>query len=883
MNRKPAVAVLFLSLLLLLSVSLVRANRAPEELVKAQARVEGVVVDENGKPVGGTVVNCLGTKGGTVDAKTDRNGKFVLEIEAPTLRYVILLASADGGARQGLYEFGPTLDFTTETPIRITLKPSLSVTVHVADAAGTAVSGAAVEVFHQYAPVAHARTVENGAAVMRYPANANIRWIVAFKSGMGFDYFENYAAWPPAWDARRLLAADVKLVLDGARRVSVGAVDSADKPVPDIGFVPWSIKKPGKLSSANLSGSEICVLKTDVNGTASFDWIPKNFERGIQFLVRGKDYHCPRSPRLENQEKKTEFVARLFRSTRIDGKVLLPDGKPAVGVLVQAEGRGATNNYCRMYTRTAADGSYRMLVYPHQSYIVAVTDKDWAALSHIGIVVREDQPRENLDFQLTKGTMIRGKVTIGPDRKPNAKATVGLIQEGAPVPEGLLPDELAGRSRPGGQKESLVRWAETDENGLYELRVGAGEYRLQFGNIKAEMLKVGTQKDVVRDFHEKKRPRVTLTGVIMDGRDPAKTIPGAVVHGMFAPFFGLGGLKAVADKEGRFAFKRRQDKMVVYAKSPDGKLAGFVKVFEEDRWVEISLFPAATAEGRLLDEKGNPIPNQRVQCNMGYLPRASGRSITLFAKSDEQGFFSFAGLLVGVQVSIRPHHRPDQTVDTTPFKIEEAGAIALDDLVIRPAPRVKGVVYWDAGGEKTVAGAIVRAISIREGRGRSYGGGGAGTDKNGQFTIYSFSGRMLLYARNRDNTRAGLAEVLEHEDHDNVKIHLAPTASVTGTIMDEFGKPLPKQRVWCAVRAMGRTGTPLMEWCIVDRGVITDNEGAFFLSGLPVGQEYTLEVRSPREEPRLRSVHNAAQFKPTEAKTIKLPDIIIPRPEDAGD
>ena len=117
----------------------------------------------------------------------------------------------------------------------------------------------------------------------------------------------------------------------------------------------------------------------------------------------------------------TELTARVLRTTRLSGKVTLPDGKPAEGIQIQAEGRGESNMYCRRFDRSAADGSYSLEVDPDQDYIIAVVDESWAAPSHFGIEVEEGKPREGLDFHLGKGTLIRGKVATAPDNKPDGE------------------------------------------------------------------------------------------------------------------------------------------------------------------------------------------------------------------------------------------------------------------------------------------------------------------------------------------------------------------------------------------------------------------------------------------------------------------------------
>lgn len=507
LRRITAGCVAFLALSAFTGFGIVRLTRgnsatwddeAPSRAGR-RARVQGVVADEEGKPVEGAIVNVLGrgkVPGGT---RTPADGTFVLDIDKPTLWYVTLLATADRGARQGLHASKPTLDSATPTPIRIVLKPSLSVRAHVTNAEGKPVSGAEVEVLARYKPVARGRTDEKGIATIKFPAEARVDWVVALKSRVGFDYFENY-------ESRHLTAKPgdlpkrVKLVLDGARRVRIKALDSKRKPVPNVAFIPGIIRKKGKRDYVNLSGSELATVRTNRRGIAYFEWIPRDFQREIDFWMHDRHYHCPQDPTLPPSGG-ARLTARLLRNTRIGGKVFLPDGKPAAAILIQAEGRGDTNNYCRTWARTAADGSYVMAgIFPNQSYIIAVIDDTSAAPSYTGIIMRENQPRDDLDFHLTPGTLIHGRVTSGPKRERVKESRVTVVQQGAEIPEEFRKTVYAY------DQESLVRWTETDEEGRYALRVGPGDYEVstgapRHGLHKKEKLTIGTEKEIVLDFH----------------------------------------------------------------------------------------------------------------------------------------------------------------------------------------------------------------------------------------------------------------------------------------------------------------------------------------------------------------------------------------------
>ena len=99
-----------------------------------------------------------------------------------------------------------------------------------------------------------------------------------------------------------------------------------------------------------------------------------------------------------------------------------PDGSPAAGILVEANGVVGTTRQQGGSGRawTAADGSYAMDLLPEQSYMISVIDDEWAAKSLSGVIVREGVAQTGLDLTLERGSLVWGKVTAGPESKPAA-------------------------------------------------------------------------------------------------------------------------------------------------------------------------------------------------------------------------------------------------------------------------------------------------------------------------------------------------------------------------------------------------------------------------------------------------------------------------------
>ena len=256
-----------------------------------------------------------------------------------------------------------------------------------------------------------------------------IRGVIGHKSGAGFDYFENYRATPPSPEFPfPPLPGELTLTLDGAQSLRIKAVDPEGRPVPGVVFAPFRPMKSGKISSIALYNGLTTSATTDAQGVAVFDWLPKEGSReyplrGLTFIVKSAaGYSNPGIIRYEHGAP-MELTVRLGTSkpSRLVGTVRLPDGRPAGQVLLLL--RAASASSMNEAARTDDDGKYAFDdLRPDVSYMLAVHDKSWAAATRRNLVVKEGQEPGGVDFVLTKGTLIRGRVTVESDQRPRRVA-----------------------------------------------------------------------------------------------------------------------------------------------------------------------------------------------------------------------------------------------------------------------------------------------------------------------------------------------------------------------------------------------------------------------------------------------------------------------------
>ncbi|HEY4312912.1 MAG TPA: carboxypeptidase-like regulatory domain-containing protein [Pirellulales bacterium] len=646
-----------------------RAQPAAAPPPSLRDTLRGEVFDEHGKPMAGVIVsnNHARLWGQPVNTLTDATGNFRLNGRPGYWRSGTLIATTPNHEHQSYVKVHE--EHALPRRLEIMLKPPRKTFVTVVDGAGKPVSGATVEVIGDYSSVAVSATDGAGRAELWFPADVKIDWVLAFKDDVGFDYHENYKAFPT--NDRGPLAEDIRLTLDGARPDVVAEAETPDgKPLAGIGVLLWTVKKPGKLSYANIGGSLSTRRLTDADGRAHFAFLPRLMAEGVSFLVHSDDYHATESLHIPTGDAGPLHIT-LKPNVTIRGQLTFADGSPAPQILLQAEGNGSPH-YFRGFARSDEEGNYAFSVYADQTYAVNVLDDDWAARSHTGEQVQlGDQPHV-VNFQLVPGTLIEGNLTIGPDHAPAVGETATLLQE-----------------------PQFVRWSNADEQGYYRFRVGPGNYKLRFpsGMTPAQLdVKVNDQASIVNDAHAERKARDQLQGTVRAGEDNAP-VADVVVSGESVEHNGHAGFHAVTDAEGHFQTERWTDVMFAIARDVAGNRADTALLVEDDKTCNFKLAPAATLVGRAVDETGQPLAQARVFCAISMpddwqLPGDepgkphNNRKVTLQLAANADGTFKVPAVPLGVKAELYVDSQKGNS-GSKDFRAKEPGEFVAGDIAIK--------------------------------------------------------------------------------------------------------------------------------------------------------------------------------------------------------
>ena len=679
----------------------VTARQAGETSARAQAKdaeadpsttVTGTVVDMRGAPVAGVTIETRGGSHQSFNATSDPEGKFRIALrDWPS--YATLVAD-DSKSRMGILKLGKD---SPRSGLTIRLLPSKEVKTSVVDGRDQAIAGGKVvlvlaDLSTSFAGV----TAADGIVSLRYPREAEVGFVMALKSGAGFDYASTLVA--KRERERNALPDQVKLRLTGSRTVRVRAVDSSERPVAGLLIYPWYIEKPGTMEHANIGGCDAVTATTDADGIAKFDWLPGDFTQGIPFLCFSNEYSYVEIPAIHPEKPVDRLTMPLLRKVKLSGKVVLPDGRPAANIGIAASGAGPAFHNFNGETRTLADGSYEMHVNGEEAYVIKVDDERWAAPSRIGVVAREDQPVANMDFTLAEGTILRGTVTVGPANRPSPEELLVIHESG-----GQIPQEI---SKPGDRIYHEVhsqRGQMTNVRGEYRFCVGPGTYKLFLRSESGEpkTIVVREQREIVEDFHRARAEWGMLKGKVIDQN--GKPVVGAKVAGVYMRPVGFVDPEVVSGADGGFKVRRVQVPTVLSAETPDHKLAGMVRIDADQEDVTIRVGPTARAAGRLLNAAGEVFANAKVRCGIRVPVESDKPNSPIrncfggFAQSDAAGRFVVEGLVPGEEYEFDLGHdeKSGRVLDLTRAKPLKAETIELGD--VRP-PKI---VYEKTLAEKT--------------------------------------------------------------------------------------------------------------------------------------------------------------------------------------
>ncbi len=451
-------------------------------------------------------------------------------------------------------------------------------------------------------------TGPDGKALLRLPADAPITELTAWHQALGVNgksHDERRARettelslLPPAPHTIRVVDTDGQGIAGVELGISVRTEDS-----------DWIIAK--HIDAAR--------LRTDATGAAIVPWVPREKLRyvDVDLVPVDTEWKVDRTDRTGIGAGITTGTTTVHvrREHTVQGRLIMPEGADAEGILITGFGFGPANNGDTPYARARRDGTFTFRVPSEHAYVLGITDLKWASDPWSGIILATDQatPAE-IAMQVYPATPLVVRVTRGPKHDPVVNAWVHLASLG----------HVAWTDKTGKKQTATSgarSWLTTGADGVARAAVGKGEHRLRLtsGDWNEERtVKVTGQSEVEVEFHRAWTGEQRITGRLMvDGKPFAPSA--SLAARAWTPQVPLMPLafEPVVHPDGTFDVAFDAETVTLLFIDRERQRSGLAERVRGGVPIEVAMEAmSATYGGTLLDEQGQPLAGRILEMSV---------------------------------------------------------------------------------------------------------------------------------------------------------------------------------------------------------------------------------------------------------------------------
>ena len=518
----------------------------------------------------------------------------------------------------------------------------------------------------------------------------------------------------------------------------------------------------------------------------------------------------------------------------LEGTVRGPEG-PLANALVLARAEQGEISRPPVTTRTSATGQFRLTLPPSPPYTVRVESPGLAARAF-----RHVRPGPPMAITLARGAVIEGVVR---------ESTTG-----APVPEATVEAREESRSLMASAREpdsGLVRTT-TDAKGRFRLEgLATGLHSLTafargLGRAEKRGAPAGRPVDLSLV------PGGGLSGTVTDSK--GKPVEGASVRAVSALPGTWVSLATRTDARGGFAFHGAPPVTYrVMATAPDfapGILESVAVERDAEARADVVLPAAVIVRGRLVASGDKPTRGRVAVVLIGGEQVPDAIEDQLVAEASDDGVFNLRAGPGSQVVEVRAPGLGTRRIDVD---VPAGGdGVDLGDVVLEVGIAIRGHVR-DAAGQP-IEGAMISTYSNDgqfDTRSQADGTYTLAGLTPGLFSIYASATGMSRAQRKAEGGASGIDFVL------------ARGGSITGTVVDEAGRPVD------AFRVMARPAVSLRMMGGGRADTFGAADGRFVLEDLGEG-EYVVDVTAPERAPAVVSGVKVPSGGTGHAGTIRL-------------
>ncbi|MGD9720075.1 MAG: thioredoxin family protein [Pirellulales bacterium] len=573
-------------------------------------------------------------------AKTDSAGRFELR-DIFGNGATLYVRSADGAHQTTRRVDYVAVRSVFGAPIELKLEPATAHEVTVSANGKPAADVTVVCSGHGF--IAEAVTGMEGKARLLVPATAEVTELAGWHGELGVDGVRTADDLPNVDLTRLNLRAPKSHV--------VRVVDSDGKPVGDLELGVsarmndnrWISVRPISASHAHTGG----------DGTATISWVPRDGLKGLDVDFYGADWKIDEIDRDRLAAGETTVHAR--RRTRIEGRLVMPDGASAEGILISGFGIGPGGRGDIPYARARRDGTFTLPIASDHGYVLGIADRQWASNPWLGVILKSDggQPTD-VAIDVYPATPLRIRVTRGAERQPVADTWIDMSSRGT-----VTFMDAQGKERNG--RAGISGWLKTDEHGVAVTGVGQGEQEIRLANNKwteERTIQVKSAEPVEVDFHRAWLSNRRIAGrLTLDGQ-PYTPAPSMVARAWTerSPYMPLIWQPQVS-ADGTFEVTFDAESASVLVMDREQGRSGFVKLGPNDSTADVAMQPTATYSGTLLDENDKPMAGQVLKLQVDKAHDV----VVASQPADEEGKFKFAAVPANVPIRlVLANDNPDE-------------------------------------------------------------------------------------------------------------------------------------------------------------------------------------------------------------------------------
>jgi hypothetical protein len=587
---------------LLLAMVAPIGSAAGEEPFPAAGRltVNGTVVMPDGSPAADAVVTSRdGNDDPPTAVHTDARGRFQIQGEFAWLGCRLHARSADGKFQTTLRISEMLARKRLASPVEMKLLPAQERVVTVL-ANGKPVEGASVVVGGWLCSGVEGTSNAAGQVTLRFPANEPVDDMVAWQRTLGIAALGSYKHRVATSD--RIPNSGVQLSLLAARPHTIRVVDADENPVPGVALSVNIYMGDHHILSQMVQGA---TAMTGDDGTATIGWCPQD--------CANVEVHVP-DPRwkLDDVDRGNPTTVRVKRRTPAKGRLIMPPGVSAEGILVKGDAFGTTFCGDLPSARAAADGSFTLMAVSNHGYAVSAADSEWSSSVWTGKILGNDgDDPASIELEAYRAAPLEIVVIRGARREPVDEAWIDVCRK-----HEFDWVDVQGNER--GAIGTFSSWIRTNARGVAQAGLGKGEYELRLHSgawQESRKLEVTGDDALVVEFH---RPwlveRQMISGRFAHDGAPYKPSPNAVLK---ATARAQGGGPVVIDtylnRDGTFDIKDDTPNVSIYFVDGDPRLCGFARVGSNENSITMALSPIPIAETPELEYYVNKVAEGAIE------------------------------------------------------------------------------------------------------------------------------------------------------------------------------------------------------------------------------------------------------------------------------